>query len=428
MKITEISVTSKTMGWGTKESDILIKPPTDESLSECHVEGEFFSPKGYTCSVEAVDEFFNAVSEPPIPEYDFFDMGFTQSWLEENLNEALKDLQDISEAQKELYTNTFLDVQKVHNGLRYYFGSSWTDDYPEIRVEIIIMDEPDIVLKSTSQTMHMLPWKIRKTNDIKTIKTYNPRISRALANLLPDRFVSKERLSDSLLKTNLHRGILSQISDEWSVLHTTHQMGSLLDPIKKEYILKSAGKAGIYITGIGHIDILKLMIGHKNWSKNVFIEASIAYDEENNTLKDLQLFLDTAPKLVENFFSVEWFVNYVKTHEEVEVKIQYELDKSLGDVYMEGFWNNMFKCRKEPVRDIVKQHHQEVVYIIIFERIPDNFYSSQWIILPDGRVILYTFNGNKVLKWKAEEIDSLDEYQNHLAGVIISKDGTINDN
>ena len=338
MNVKEISIRSYWIGWGDKESILLLKIQPDGSFSDEISNGE------HICSAEDVEEFYKAVLEPPLSDYDFTDMGITQQWLEDHLNEAIETLYEPSEAMIQFYTKLFLDVQKVHEALHSYFtGTFRTDDYPDISIEIKCSKGPDIILKSISQLVFMIPWKIRNSNTIKAIETYNHRISRTLVKLLPGEFVNKMRLGDSLLLSTIEKRVLSPVRNEWGNLISIKNFGSALNPITDEYILKASNQGGLYKGEKGVVNYWMATIGHKDWPSNVFIYVEIADIDEK--LGDINPFLNQVPNLVDSLLSVKWLSEYIKTHPNIEVKIQFCDEISMNDESMDLFWKDMFDFR-----------------------------------------------------------------------------------
>jgi len=217
MDIKKISIICKHSGYypNDRESSIIIEPQPDGTFN---FDGEYVERKDYICTAEAIDMFCKTLLEPPVPEYNFGDVGITQTWPEEHINEALEDLYKPSEAQKKLYSELFLDFQKVHEALDYYFTNlSWSDDYPEIEVQISGKDM-DIELTSTSQHLFMIPWKITNKKDDVSYETFNIGISRALDKLLPKLFVNKPRIGGYTIFSAIRERLTYPIWDKWKSL------------------------------------------------------------------------------------------------------------------------------------------------------------------------------------------------------------------
>ena len=79
--------------------------------------------------------------------------------------------------------------------VRQHYDSCWTDDYPELLVRITNTDGTVTCLRSTSQHAFMLPLQFIDTTADSTCDTYDPQLSRAIAALMPESFLNRDRLA-----------------------------------------------------------------------------------------------------------------------------------------------------------------------------------------------------------------------------------------
>ncbi len=77
-----------------------------------------------------------------------------------------------------------------------HYGSVWTDDHPEHLFRITAADGRVIELRAESQYALMLPVKV--TGPDGRSETFDPQLSRALAGLLPEGYLERDRLAGRL--------------------------------------------------------------------------------------------------------------------------------------------------------------------------------------------------------------------------------------
>ncbi|MGV3607193.1 MAG: ankyrin repeat domain-containing protein [Planctomycetaceae bacterium] len=78
--------------------------------------------------------------------------------------------------------------------LDFHFEGWTTDDYPAMKLRMELANNKFIEMSTNSNHAHLLPWTICDPNER---TSFNPQISIRLANLMPDGFLFRERLTDS---------------------------------------------------------------------------------------------------------------------------------------------------------------------------------------------------------------------------------------
>jgi hypothetical protein len=82
--------------------------------------------------------------------------------------------------------------------IRSHYASLWTDDSPSHLVRISFSNGRVISIRAESQQAFMLPLEISDSESGTNWKTYDPRLSRGLAALMPDGYPDKERLGGNV--------------------------------------------------------------------------------------------------------------------------------------------------------------------------------------------------------------------------------------
>ena len=116
------------------------------------------------------------------------------------------------------------------------FGGVWTDDFPHFEMEIVMTDGAKITVESGEQTILMIPWMV--TKGAKVYRVYNPFLSRAIANLLPEKFTNRGRISDELLARELGERVYSEIENELKLIDSEAKIGGELTLLKNRYEIK----------------------------------------------------------------------------------------------------------------------------------------------------------------------------------------------
>src|SRR5436190_22805190 len=91
-----------------------------------------------------------------------------------------------------LFKESFSDLKTIERLLPSWFKFWKSDDYPSIRVTVVFANDKRWVASSDSYYPFMLPWGVSLNGTEQT--TYNADISRAIAALMPNRSLNRNRL------------------------------------------------------------------------------------------------------------------------------------------------------------------------------------------------------------------------------------------
>jgi hypothetical protein len=115
---------------------------------------------------------------------------------------AIADRSDCPEPRRFGQSQEMLDL---------HFACDWSDDYPSVRVIVEYENGSSLELFSNSNHAHLLPWAIKSTAE--ETETFNPQVSVCLALLMPQGFLFRERLIDSLNDFERDRLLHESIGD-----------------------------------------------------------------------------------------------------------------------------------------------------------------------------------------------------------------------
>lgn len=153
-------------------------------------------------SVELVETFRIAATPLVTDHIDLENLGVSREWVERLAAEERARLEHEGQDEKsfrDAFGTRLEDCAPRTEVLRalltsYYDPKNrWSDDYPEVRALMTLSSGATVELSSSSQKELMLPWRV--TTRSKSRLTYDARVSRALAALLPRDFVEGKRIS-----------------------------------------------------------------------------------------------------------------------------------------------------------------------------------------------------------------------------------------
>ena len=79
-----------------------------------------------------------------------------------------------------------------------HYNSCWTDDCPSHLIRILCEEGRHITIRSDAQYAFMLPLKIADSASDAQYETFDPELSRALADLMPEGYLERDRLAGNL--------------------------------------------------------------------------------------------------------------------------------------------------------------------------------------------------------------------------------------
>jgi hypothetical protein len=380
------------------------------------------------CNSESVDKLLSAIKAPAIKQLDLVQLGITQSWLDQNAGPALVEYLSwynyikAPPQQKELFMNAFKDPNLAKKVLHGYYKSFWMDDYPSFSLKIIPLDNrAEVELYSNNQHAFMIPWRITRKGKIE--RTYSVEISRAVCSLLHRDFpeIDKKRICGSGLRGVIaHSIFFLEIKVEWDKLETEHKIGKAIAPVKDRYILRTSEIVCICSIDLDFAYGWHATLSDPNLPSNVCIGLYVPIQDEK--LGSLKPFLEKSNYYVDLTLSVPWFEKYVKEHPEVTVEIRFVEDCSMSKEAGKSLLDDMEGNNKVSLANKIKPLLKDSCFLEIDEG-QGRF--SRWVVLPDRRMVLWHFQGDKVVKWSSSQFDTWDRHGFSSACAIISATGEI---
>jgi hypothetical protein len=154
-EVTQIRITSSWGGLGT---------PAHDQLVITRKANDYYA-HGKKLNAALVSNLLSALDAPAIPEIDLANLGITQEWLDANAEAGVKEYADFFYSTaapnlQALYLSTFTDMTFMKAMVPSTFQGWWTDDYPNVEVELTRAGFNKLVATSRAQQLFMLPWEV----------------------------------------------------------------------------------------------------------------------------------------------------------------------------------------------------------------------------------------------------------------------------
>jgi hypothetical protein len=401
-----------------------------------HRQGNSYNAGRRAVPSNSLNALMSAIQEAPIGIPTAANLGITAQWLREHADQAGGHAsrlyyQDGLPDQKALFREAFEDQRTLPSRVKHVYESFHTDDYPHMRVQVVLQNGAQVTLTTESQNPYMLPWCV--TANGTTTKTYNANISRALFALLPPKFDNRGRLTD---ESDSFNGLLSMLGEEtastverrWDLMRAEHASADALSVLRSAYEVRSAtvnsyhdlafGKA--WDGGEPHEENLHAALWRQGFPKSFTVTAILL--RQNDKTEGANELLKRAPMYENLVFSVPWLDAYFKSHPEENAWLFYVHGESVTDKAMYVFAADMKAAgRVDLVTRVRSVQHQAALF--------ESGHGDYWIILPDKTAILWRWESlDHILKWKVNEFPAHEctDYRTvsgGCAGAVISPDG-----
>jgi len=372
-----------------------------------------------------IEALLAALSARVLPTPQASNLGITREWLHQN-----SDMVPRKEApnQQELFKESFSDPEIIEQLLPFRFKFLKFDDYPAMRVTVAFANGQLWVAASDSYHPFMLPWKVNVNSQERT--TYNADVSRAIAALMPTGSLNRNRLNDEELKTQLADAVMTHIKDQWDLLDVENRAPGSLAILRRNFEVERVEinpyrsvDYGYVANGPGpHEENLNATLRRPSLAPHVAEDVALLFHDGR---------IDGAEDLAERIapyealaFSVPWLNLYLADHPDQPLYIRFVHDRSFSPKAMQNFAADMKALGKESLADevVAVQDHAALVFLD---------YGSDWIILPDKRMILWRhYLPASFLKWQAKDfrIERCADYNENgggCVGAVVSTDGTL---
>jgi hypothetical protein len=359
-------------------------------------------------------------------------LGITPEWLKANITSephVLGQATATTRRQQEFFNKSFTNPALVAKVLPVLFHFMSFDDYPYARVDVVFEDGSKIRAESDSYYVFMLPWKIAQQKGL----TYNADISRAVASLLPEKAVNRQRLGGDGLSSELTEAVMSSIERDWNLLGSEERAGQALHTLRTTYEVVTAELTPYHhpeygtATYKGEPEEMNL---HASVRKSAFprnVADALVLRYANGRVEGVDEFLKSAGKYETLALSVPWLDKYIRDHPRMAFRISYVHNQSFGDKAMRVFTADMKLRGREDLIEQAKAQQSDIALLIV----GDMYSEAYWLLFPDKHMMLWRYDGpTGLLNWKSEDFGKgqCSEYEGNFGGCSgreVTPDGTL---
>jgi len=420
IKIDSVSILSTYSGWVS----------TQASLTLTYRNGQF-EGNGHSVPASVISNLLALLREPPRAEIQPEDLGLTPDWLTANRQRLLtafggEDKEAIfplaSPRQRAWLTNALFDLKLLGELVRGSAFDVWSDDYPEITIRLNSQHGEVARLYSHRQVTFMLPWQV--TGGTNSYTTYNAGLSRAVASLLPEGFLNRERIQGdlfSIIKDDF--ADLGQVQAQIRQMTLEETLGSETNRLMKEYELRD------YLMPAGNYGLFPCTwmatLHRSNWPPRLLMPIH-AY-VESGQVRMLPHLLDTADARMRPVLQSTWVMGLLRKPGEITIAV--EPTGSMADkLYLREY---MAEVGLDSFYVEIKPLMEEGLAFTLRERNGIKPRTSQWIVLPNQKLLLVQFTGDGVLDWTPDQLGfrgdrkRLEGINFNCVGVFVSAAGQI---
>jgi hypothetical protein len=372
-----------------------------------------------------VNSLLSSLSAPFLPAPALNNLGVTAEWLQQS---AADFSSDGAPNQRALFRQNFTDPKVVENLLPFAFQFKKWDDYPHLTVTVRFASGDRWTCSSNSYYPFMLPWKVNVGGNAHI--TYNADISRALAALLPNGSVNRSRLNDDELKEWLADTVMVRIKEPWEVLGVENRAPESFATLRQNFEVQHAKISPYRSVDFGYVGHEaapheeNLLVTLRESSLPPGIAEDVVLLFHDGRIDGVAELPDRISPYVSLALSVPWLNEYRANHAELKMYIRFVHGRSFSEKAMQNFAADMRELGKNSLADEVTKVQDKVALVFLD-------YGSDWIILPDKRMILWRhYLPATFLKWTANDFNlqrcaDYNENNGGCAGALVSADGVI---
>lgn len=406
-------------GWGG-----LGTPSQGTYTIECR--GTSCHQGGKAVDFTKVERLAKALEAPVVGQVTMAAAGVDAAWLQVHVDRVQKTAfgyQIGTPDQINLFRSSFISPDFMAKVLPSLFRYTSFDDYPYAKLTVTFEGGRKMELESHSYYVFMIPWKMGQQEN------WNPSISRAVSDLLPEKAPEKERLRGDDLERKLAENTMLEIKQQWNLLGAESKAGSVLQALKRDYSLSQVDINPYHSEMFGkqpkgngpYEENLHVILRRRTFPENFQIQLILEY--ARGRVNGLDEFLQVEPKYESLARSVPWLNSYLAAHPKVTATLYIVHGKSFGSHAMETFAKDMKQRRREDLISRLAGQQADIALLDIG--------SGLWIIFPDHSMILWRYElKTGLLKWSVKDFPEAEcgDYRSNFGGCSgreVSTDGVL---
>jgi hypothetical protein len=353
-----------------------------------------------TVSPDAVLALVRALSAPEVPTPVLSNLGITRAWLEQRAGEEGKRIgvlgEPNDERQQRFFHNSLTDLTLVKRLLPQVVGASWTDDGVWVHIIVEFTNGHTWTAETTSLTAFTLPWTCNAAGKI--TRTFNADISRAVARLLPEGAVNRDRLAGKGLEDQIHFQVEGAIQRRWRQIGAEDMAGEALTLLREKYIIRRmevSNHIGLHFGPDRYID----GTGEKNLEADVRLNSfpenltvATVFQLQNGKAIGLDSFLREGSQYERLVLENPWVIASLRSHSDLGAWLVFVKDVSMSDKAMRIFEADMHALGRDDLAQEVSAHRYEVADL--------SYYGNELILFPDHHAIVWRWDPSRDLfKW-----------------------------
>ena len=368
----QVSIRVTQSGWGHREAALTIKRAPGGGFSD---------------GTRAIDEsllraLVGVATDAPVKALDARQLGVDLAALRREAERLGKDYGGRTGAR---FVERACDPKNLQALADAMLQSAWTDDYPAVEIDITLRDGAHVTLTSRAQTPLMLPWQVTRAK--RDARSFDPRIGRAIAALLPAGFLNRERIGGDELAAQLADTASGMWREELASAHAEEEHGGELAALKRRFHVER--------DHVGSIMGFNSSMKDEVWNGAVVRSGGdrIDYDlwltARKQGLASVEPFLRDADGLERRVQALPWLVRYLKAHPHARATIQYRDDRSLGAYAQATILEDLRRDGHAALATAIAPQLDRSIGLYVEN---ENRFAI-WIVLPDGRALLH-FSGS----------------------------------